>query len=195
MRKGLPRRADTDRSTILLPPPVMRLLASAHADPLPVRAKAKGPAVTGPPTSIRRRPGVNYGTATDDGCSHGSSRDWGKRAGLRCCAVLSSACRHRGCQDDGKRVARPSLWPASVRRKGPAEYRVPSGATQARRSCPNRERLRADHKAGKAPIRSNEWIDLLGERLEVSFLKRAIRGDAVSIRCRSPNFRMRRAKR
>src|SRR6516164_5351334 len=44
-------------------------------------------------------------------------------------------------------------------------------------AVPAGERLRADHKAGKAPIRSNEWIDLLSELLEVGFPKRAIRGD------------------
>src|SRR5262249_41346497 len=44
-------------------------------------------------------------------------------------------------------------------------------------AIPAGERLCADHKAGEAPIRSNEWIDLLGELFEVSFLKRAIRGD------------------
>jgi hypothetical protein len=43
-------------------------------------------------------------------------------------------------------------------------------------AVPTRERLRTDHKAGEVPIRSNEWINFLGELLEVRFLKRSIGG-------------------
>jgi hypothetical protein len=55
LRKGPSRRADTDRSTILLTPLVMRLLASAHADPSPVRTNEKGPAITDPSSEPQRR--------------------------------------------------------------------------------------------------------------------------------------------
>src|SRR6516225_2644925 len=45
------------------------------------------------------------------------------------------------------------------------------------KAVPARERFRVDHEASKAPLRSNERVDFLGELLEVCFLKRAIRDD------------------